>query len=74
MAKREPFFECVFVSEGNEYRFHIRAWNAEEARYHLRNELRSYGVTASGELRLFGLRGGLLQRSTFDPAELSAKL
>jgi len=66
IPKREPFFECVFVCDRNEYVFHFRAWNAAEAEHHLREQLRAHGVTASGELRVRDPRGG--------PARYSAHL
>ncbi len=74
MAKREPFFECVLVADRNEYRFHLRAWTAEEAELHFREELRSNGVTASGELQVLDRNGGLARRSAYapDPAGVRA--
>ena len=67
VAKREPFFECVFVSERNEYRFHFRAWTAAEAEYHLRRQLEESGVAADGELRVLDAKGRLLRTSPYRP-------
>ncbi len=66
--KREPFFECVFSVDRNEYRFHFRAWTAEEAEAHLRDELREYGVDVPGELRVIDRKGRVLLRSEYLPA------
>jgi hypothetical protein len=55
MPIRERFFECIFTTERNEYRFHIRAWNAQQALEQLRDELRGR-VTVAGEVRV--LLGG----------------
>ena len=67
VTKREPFFECVFVSDRNEYRFHFRAWTAAEAEYHLRRELQESGVAADGELRVLDKKGHLLSTSAYRP-------
>ncbi len=65
MTSREPFYECMFVSERNEYRFHVRAWTADEAEAHLRSALESSGLTAEGEPRVLDSKGRLLRRSAF---------
>ncbi len=65
MSKREPFFECVFVCDRNEYRFHFRAWTAAEAEYHLRLELQESGVAANGELRVLDAKGRVLRASPY---------
>jgi hypothetical protein len=67
MSLREPFFECVFVSGRNEYRFHVRAWTAEEAECHLREALQSHGLVARGEVRVQDARGRLVRRGRFEP-------
>jgi hypothetical protein len=66
-VKRERFFECLFVSDRNEYRFHFRAWSAEEAGQHLLDDLRDHGLTASGELRVLDPRGRVVLRSEYVP-------
>jgi len=68
LSKRESFFECVFVSDKNEYRFHFRAWTPEDAAKHFRDALRSNGVTSTGALLIRGPEGELLRRVPYDPA------
>ena len=57
MAARESFYECIFSPEGNEYRFHVRAWSAEEAQEHLRASLRENGVREPGAIRVRDRKG-----------------
>ncbi len=64
-VKREPFFECVFVSEQNEYRFHLRAWTAADAEQVLADELRANGVTSRGELRILDSKGRVTRRGKY---------
>ncbi len=54
---REPFFECVLVSDRNEYHFHIRAWTPADAEVAFTDELRADGVTSSGELWVLDAKG-----------------
>jgi len=67
MSKREGFFECVFASEGNEYQFHLRAWNEQEAEQHFRETLGGYGVRSSGTLSIRDLKGRVLRRAGYEP-------
>ncbi len=64
MAPRERFYECVLALDQNEYRFHVRAWTAEEACDHLGASLRENGLLDAGELVVLDGKGGeLLRRS-----------
>ncbi len=65
MATRESFFECIFNPDGNEYRFHVRAWNAHEAEETIKASLRDNGVHDSGSLLIRDRRGAELLRSTY---------
>jgi hypothetical protein len=67
---RESFFECVLAQDGNEYRFHVRAWTAEEAEQHIRASLRENGVREPGTLVVRNRRGAEVLRSgyAFDAA------
>jgi hypothetical protein len=68
MPMRERFFECIFATEQNEYRFHLREWNAQQALEHLRDDLRGCGVAVAGELRV--LRAGkVLLRLPYAPVD-----
>jgi hypothetical protein len=67
MPKREPYFECVFVADRNEYRFHFRSRSAEEAERHLRDELQEWGLDVSGEVRVVDARGRVVRCSTYGP-------
>jgi hypothetical protein len=68
MAKREAFFRCVFASDRNEYQFHFRAWDEEDAEAHFREALRGNGVRSTGELVIADSTGKVVRRSTYDPA------
>ncbi len=68
MSRRETFFECAFVVERNEYRFHVRAWSATEAGQLLHEELQEIGVQDCGELRVLDAKGGVLHRCPYLPA------
>jgi hypothetical protein len=68
MAKREDFFECILSSDNNEYRFHFRAWNAEDAETHFRAALLADGVTVPGTLLIRSPRGEILKRAPFGPS------
>jgi len=70
MASRESFFECIFNPDGNEYRFHVRAWNAKEAEEHIRASLRDNGVRDSGPLLIRDRKGAEILRSgyAYEPA------
>jgi hypothetical protein len=67
MPKREAFFECVFVSERNEYQFHFRAWNEVEAEAHFRETLSAYGLTSPGSLVIRNARGQVVRRAEYRP-------
>ncbi len=68
MPSREPYFECVFVVDRNEYRFHFRSPSAEAADRHLRDGLREWGVDVPGETRVLDAKGRVLLRSPYQPA------
>ncbi len=68
MSKREGFFECVFASDGNEYQFHLRAWNEAEAELHLREMLCGYGVSFPGTLLIRNLKGKIVRRAHYAPS------
>jgi hypothetical protein len=70
MASRESFFECIFNPDRNEYRFHVRAWNAKEAEEHIRASLRDNGVRDSGTLLIRDRKGAELVRTgyAYEPA------
>ena len=65
MAPRERFFVCVFEQDRNEYRFHVRAWTAEEAEAHLRASLREDGVRDPGSIVVRDERGAVLASSPY---------
>jgi len=57
---RESFFECAFLQDGNEYRFHVRAWDPQEAEEHLRASLRDNGVRPPGTILIRDADGTVL--------------
>jgi hypothetical protein len=57
MISRERFFECIFTQDKNEYRFHVRAWNAREAEEEMRASLRENGVREPGTLHVLNTKG-----------------
>jgi hypothetical protein len=65
MATREKFFECIFSPDGNEYRFHVRAWNAKEAEESIRTSLHDNGVREAGTLLIRDRKGSELLRSGY---------
>ncbi len=65
---REQFFECTFASGRNEYQFHCRAWNPDEAEEHFRSLLVSDGVVDPGTLLVRNLRGQVLRRGDYGPS------
>ena len=65
MASREQFFECIFSPDGNEYRFHVRAWNAQEAEEQIKNSLRDNGVRENGTLLIRDPKGTEILRSGY---------
>ncbi|HEU4383988.1 MAG TPA: hypothetical protein VFR85_10880 [Anaeromyxobacteraceae bacterium] len=67
MGKRESFFSCVFASEKNEYQFHFRAGDAEDAEIHFRQALHGNGVGSRGELVIRNPRGEVVRRSLYEP-------
>ena len=69
MAKREAFFLCVFASDRNEYQFHFRAWDEEDAESHFREALRGNGVDSTGELVIADSTGKIVRRSFYDPTD-----
>jgi hypothetical protein len=62
---REQFFECTFESGRNEYQFHCRAWNADEAEDRFRTLLASDGVLDQGTLLVRDLRGQVRRRGDY---------
>lgn len=66
MRARERFFECIFSQDGNEYRFHVRAWSAEEAEAHIRTSLHDNGVREPGTLLVRDGKGAELLRSGYE--------
>jgi hypothetical protein len=64
-TRRERSFECVFAHDRNEYRFHVRAWNAQEAEEQLRASLHDNGVRDAGTLSILDRRGAELRRSDY---------
>jgi hypothetical protein len=73
-VKRERFYECVLVSDRDEYRFHFRAWDAEEAEQRLMDDLREHGLTVAGELRVLDLKGKVIRRGQYVPGPVGAGL
>jgi hypothetical protein len=69
-GSRERFFECVFAPDRNEYRFHVRAWSAEQAEEHFRASLRENGVREPGTLLIRDRKGVEVLRSgyAFEPS------
>jgi hypothetical protein len=67
MPNREPYFECVFVVDRNEYRFHFRSPSPVEAERHLRDALRDWGVDAAGEVRVLDGKGRVLLLASYQP-------
>ena len=67
MAKREEFFECTLASDNNEYRFHFRAWNAEDAEAHFREALHANGVAVPGTLLIRDPQGRVVRHSAYTP-------
>jgi len=65
MRTRERFFECVFAQDGNEYRFHVRAWSATEAEAHIRASLHDNGVRDAGILVVRDRKGSELLRTEY---------
>jgi hypothetical protein len=65
MGTRERFFECIFTQDGNEYRFHVRAWSATEAEAHIRASLHDNGVREAGILVVRDRKGSELLRSPY---------
>ena len=64
-STREDFFECVFAPDRNEYRFHVRAWSAEQAEVHFRASLRENGVREPGTLLIRNRKGVEVLRSGY---------
>ena len=67
MTNREPYFECLFVVDRNEYRFHFRSPTPAEAEQRLRDALHEWGVDASGEVRILDGKGRVLLLSAYGP-------
>jgi hypothetical protein len=65
--KREQFFECVFVADRSEYRFHLRAWTAAEAARHLVSDLGENGLDLPGDVRVLDPRGKVLVTVEYVP-------
>ena len=64
-SPREDIFECVFAPDRNEYRFHVRAWSAEQAEAHFRASLRENGVREPGTLLIRNRKGVEVLRSGY---------
>jgi hypothetical protein len=64
----ESFFECLFVQDREEYRFHVRAWNAGEAEESFRISLRQSGVSGPGRLSIQDPKGAEVLQSRRDIA------
>jgi hypothetical protein len=60
----ESSFECLFVQDREEYRFHVRAWNAGEAEESFRTSLRQSGVWGPGRLSIQDPKGAEVLRSS----------
>jgi len=67
MGLRESFFECVFLSDRNEYVFHFRGWSAEEAEAHFREALIGDGLLVAGAIEVRDARHKVLRRSKYLP-------
>jgi hypothetical protein len=65
MSSRERFFECVLNQDADEYRFHVRAWNAKAAEEEARASLKSSGVPDQGTLRIRDPKGVELVRASY---------
>jgi hypothetical protein len=57
MISRERFYECILTQDRNEYRFHVRAWNAREAEEEVCASLRENGVKEPGTLHVRNPKG-----------------
>jgi len=68
MSKREGFYDCVYSSDRNEYRFFLRAWNEEEAARRLRDLLLSYDIRTVGTLVVMDRKGRIVRRADFPDA------
>lgn len=68
MSTRERFFECVLNQDTDEYRLHVRAWNAKDAEAEARASLRSSGVPDRGTLHIRDPKGVELLRASFASA------
>jgi hypothetical protein len=68
-TKREQFFECVFVADRSEYRFHLRAWTPAEAAQHLVTELGENGLDLPGDVRVLDPRGKVLVSVEYAPPQ-----
>ena len=64
----ESFFDCLFVQDREEYRFHVRAWNAGEAEESFRISLHQNGVRGPGSLSIQDRKGVEVLRSSRDIA------
>jgi hypothetical protein len=60
----ESSFECLFVQDREEYRFHVRAWDAGEAEESFRISLRQSGVWGPGSLSIQDAKGTEVLRSS----------
>jgi hypothetical protein len=68
MSSRERFFECVLDQDTDEYRLHVRAWNAKDAEAEARASLKSSGVPDQGTLRIRDPKGVELVRASYASA------
>jgi len=53
----ETSYECLFADDREEYRLHVRAWNAGEAEESFRISLRQNGVRGPGTLSIRDRKG-----------------
>jgi hypothetical protein len=60
----ESSYECLFAHDRDEYRFHVRAWNAGEAEESFRISLRQNGVRGPGTLSIRDRNGVEVLRSS----------
>jgi hypothetical protein len=67
MYQRETFYECVYESGQNQFRFQIRAWSEAEALASVRDALETAGVRVAGALQVKNLKGRVLRRATYAP-------
>ncbi len=65
MSSRERFFECVLNQDTDEYRLHVRAWNAKDAEEEARVSLHNSGVPDRGTLHIRDQKGVEILNASF---------